>query len=403
MATPRVLIFSLNYYPRFVGGAEIALKEITDRIPPSEIEFHLVTLRFDSSLPNVEKIGNVLVHRIGFAAKNPSIADLRKFPLRLNKFLFQLLAVPVALSLHKKYQYRMIWGMMAHATGIPAGIFKWRHPEVKYLLTLQEGDPPQDIEHSMRFVAPLFRAGFARADALQAISTFLGKWGTKMGFRGAPVVIPNGVDTARFARDFTLAERTAQQEAWWKQKGDVFLITSSRLVKKNAVDDVIRALTLLPEHIHFIICGIGPDETALKTLVKEVQVEKRVRFMGQVDHDKLPRMLAAADIFIRPSRSEGMGNSFIEAMATGIPVIATQEGGISDFLFDARRNPGHEATGFAVDANAPAQIADAVKRILGDNDATARTVATARRLATSSYDWERIAGKMKEVIASLVK
>ncbi|HJV32713.1 MAG TPA: hypothetical protein VJ694_01675, partial [Patescibacteria group bacterium] len=59
----RVLIFSLAYHPKHVGGAEIAIKEITDRVPSDEIEFHMVTLRFDSTLPKTEKIGNVLVHR----------------------------------------------------------------------------------------------------------------------------------------------------------------------------------------------------------------------------------------------------------------------------------------------------------------------------------------------------
>ena len=54
----RVLIFSLAYFPKHVGGAEVAIKEITDRISPQDIEFHMITLRFDSTLPKVEKIGN---------------------------------------------------------------------------------------------------------------------------------------------------------------------------------------------------------------------------------------------------------------------------------------------------------------------------------------------------------
>ena len=52
----RVLIFSLTYHP-FIGGAEVALKEITDRLDPSEFEFDMITLRFDSNLPRVEKMG----------------------------------------------------------------------------------------------------------------------------------------------------------------------------------------------------------------------------------------------------------------------------------------------------------------------------------------------------------
>ena len=136
----KVLIFSLVYYPKHVGGAEVAIKEITDRIDPSEIEFHMVTLRMDSTLPAVEKVGNILVHRIGFAKPNPTMADLRKFPLHLNKFLFQFAAPFKAASLRRKYSYDAIWGMMAHSTGVPAGLFKTFFPTVPYILTLQEGD-----------------------------------------------------------------------------------------------------------------------------------------------------------------------------------------------------------------------------------------------------------------------
>ena len=169
----RVLIFSLNYYPRFIGGAEVAIKEITDRISPEEIEFHMVTLRVDSNLPRVEKIGNVLVHRIGFTTKAPSIGDLRKFPLHLNKYYFQIGAYAKARMLHRKYTYDGIWAMMAHSCAIPAGMFKKAFSDVAYLLTLQEGDPPQEIENTMKPVWSLFQQGFVRADALQSISTFL--------------------------------------------------------------------------------------------------------------------------------------------------------------------------------------------------------------------------------------
>ena len=89
----RILIFSLNYYPHFIGGAEVAIKEITDRISPEDIEFHMVTLRMDATLPKEECIGNVTVHRIGPSVTSPTISDLGKFPLHYAKHLYQLLAV----------------------------------------------------------------------------------------------------------------------------------------------------------------------------------------------------------------------------------------------------------------------------------------------------------------------
>lgn len=399
----KVLIFSLNYYPRFIGGAEVAIKEITDRIDPKDIEFHMVTLRFDSHLPAVEQIGNVLVHRIGFARKGATIADLRKFPLHLNKHWYQLAAAWKAESLHKKYHYDSVWAMMAHSCGIPAGMFKSNHPEVKYLLTLQEGDPPEAIERLMKPVAPLFRQAFMKADELQTISTFLLSWGKRMGFPGEGVVVPNAVHTKKFAHVYTKEEIETMKNSLGKKERDVYMVTTSRLVHKNAVDDVIMALTHLPAHVSFLIYGIGPDEEKLKAQTKALGLESRARFMGEIGHDAMPLMLAACDIFIRPSRSEGMGNSFVEAMAAGLPVIATQEGGLSDFIFDAKRNPDMPTTAWAVDKDSPEQIAEAVERILAHPEDTACVVETAKKLAFQKYDWDLIAKDMNKVLKSLWK
>src|SRR3989339_702754 len=177
----KILIFSLSYYPNQVSGAEAAIKEITDRIAPSDIEFHLLTLRYNSALPKTEKIGNVLVHRIGLSAKNPKFEDLGKLPLDLNKPLYQFLAPLKAAWLHRKYKYDAVWAMMAHSAGVPAVIFKLSHPKIKYILTLQEGDPIDYIEKTMRPLWPLFSRAFTKADKVQVISTFLANWAKKRG------------------------------------------------------------------------------------------------------------------------------------------------------------------------------------------------------------------------------
>lgn len=398
----RVLIFSLNYYPRFIGGAEIAIKEITDRISPEDIEFHMLTLRFDSVLPKVEQIGNVLVHRIGFARRSPSIADLKRFPLHLNKYWFQLVAHRAAARLHRKHRYDGIWAMMAHSCAIPAGVFKTKHPEVKYLLTLQEGDPPERIEAMMRPVWSSFRKGFTSADALQSISTFLENWGKRMGFVGDSEVIPNAVDTTKFSHAFTSEEIAAKRTELGKRDGEMFLVTTSRLVHKNAVDDVIRALPQMPENVTFLVYGIGPDEQKLRSLSQVLGVSDRVRFMGQIGHDEMPLMLRSCDIFIRPSRSEGMGNSFVEAMAAGIPVIATQEGGIADFLFDAVRNPEQLTTGWAVDNDAPDQIAGTVRSIIEHPEQVREVTGTARQMVAERYDWDLVACRMRALFSRML-
>ena len=392
----KILIFSLAYYPKHIGGAEVAIKEITDRISPDEYEFHMVCNRFDSALPKIEQIGNVRVHRIGLTAKNPEMADLRKMPLHLNKALFQFAAYYKGRQLHKKYHYDATWAMMAHSCAIPAGMFKKAFPDVKYILTLQEGDPPEYIEKKMALFGDRFKKGFERADVLQSISTFLQQWGARMGFRGESEVIPNAVNTAHFMQSYTDEEIRSAKDELGKKPGDVFLVTTSRLVHKNGIDDVVWAMSELPTNVHFVIYGTGPDEEKIKDIIATLNLSTRVHMLGHIDHAVMPKYLKACDIFIRPSRSEGMGNSFVEAMAAGLPVIATQEGGIADFLFDANKNPEKETTGWAVDADAAEQIVEAVQDILKNPNAVQEVTAHAKEMVIDKYDWNLIAKDMKE-------
>tara|TARA_B100000508_G_scaffold72661_2_gene56587 strand:+ start:1642 stop:2865 length:1224 start_codon:yes stop_codon:yes gene_type:complete len=396
----KILIFSLAYYPKHIGGAEVAIKEITDRISPEEYEFHLVCNRYDSTLPKVEQIGNVKVYRIGLTTKNPEMADLRKLPLHLCKLFYQFQAFWFAKKLHKKERFDGVWAMMSHATGVPAAKFKRSFPDVPYVLTLQEGDPPEYIEAKMRLLKRDFDAAFASADKIQVISNFLGAWAKRKGFLGEPILIPNAVNTSHFTQVYSEEELNDARKELGKKPGDVFLVTTSRLVHKNATDDTIRAIAKLPKKVHFVVYGIGPDEDMLRKLIDELGVQDQVRMLGHIDHSDMPKYLKACDIFIRPSRSEGMGNSFVEAMAAGLPVIATQEGGIADFLFDEHRNPDQGTTGWAVDADSPEQIAAAVEDIMTRPNKVEAVTARAKALALEKYDWDLIARNMRNNVFS---
>ena len=91
-----------------------------------------------------------------------------------------------------------------------------------------------------------------------------------------------------------------------------------------------------------------------------------------------------------------MGNSFVEAMAAGLPVIATQEGGIADFLFDEKRNLDKPITGWAVDKDSPEQIAAQVKHVMEHPEKVRAVIATACAMVMEKYDWDIIAKDMRE-------
>lgn len=374
----KILIFSLAYFPH-VGGAEIAIKEVTDRIP--DAEFHLITLRFNGEPPE-EKIGNVFVHRVGRGGSY------------LEKVLFVPRAASLARELHAQRSFDAVWAMMTYMV-LPVALLRLSGARIPYLVNLQDGDPFGSVFRRWFILPlrPLLLYGLRRASVIVPISSYLGEWAAKVGYRGQVEVIPNGVDLSHFTHTHTHA----------RSMENLTLITTSRLVYKNAVDDVIRALVLLPDSVRFRIYGVGKEEKVLRALAKELRVDERVEFKGFLEHEKLPEALNNADIFVRPSRSEGLGISFVEAMAVGLPVIATQEGGIKDFLFDVRRNGDKKATGWAVDVNAPEQIATAVKDIVTNPEKTSATVENAVRLVREHYNWDTVARRLEEVFKRIVR
>src|SRR3989344_1450235 len=364
----KILIFSLAYYPR-VSGAEIAVKEITDRIAPEDIEFHLITLRFSTSDKKKEKIGNIQVHRIGFGGAH------------LSKILYMPLAAFKAAALNRTHRFNALWAVMRYML-VPIQIARVLGVRAPYLLSLQEGDT---FEHmferwSVRPLLPLLRKGFREASAVHAISNFLAEWAPKMGYRGHIEVVPNGA-SVQSAQDYSEEDLSALKKAVGKSDTDIYLITVGRLVHQKAQDQVIRALPLLPTSIRYLIVGEGSDRNMLEKLAAELGVRERVVFVGQVDRTMTAKYRKISDIFVSPSRSEGQGTSFVSTMVSGLPVVATQEGGIADFLFDAKRNPDKQTTGWAVDKNSPEQIAEAVKDILANPEHVARVTATARQYA----------------------
>lgn len=399
-AKRKILIFSLDYLPGTISGAESAIEDITDRIDPSEIEFHMVTMHYDSNVPRMAKFKNVTCHYVGLFGKPDATLEQRKqFPLQLNKYYFQFAAGITGWRLHRRHKYDGAWAMMAHGAGVPTVIFNML-TGVPFALSLQEGDPPEYIEKKAKPVWSLFKRAFTNATVLQAISDFLADWGRRMGHDKPIPIIRDGANPDNVHPNFRDEDAEKKRDELGKKEGDIFLITAARLVEQKAIDTVLRALALLPEHIHFVVLGGGPLENELKALAKELGVSDRVKWVGQVERSEVPvyRNTIVADIFVHPSRSEGLGHTCLSAMAGHLPVIATQVGGFSDYIFDKDRNPDKEPTAFAVDVDEPEQIAKQVEYILAHPEEVKTVTDRARKMVEEEYDWDKITNRMKEEV-----
>ncbi len=374
----RILIFSFAYYPH-VGGAEVAIRELTDRLG-GDFEFDMITLQFSKKDLPVEKMGNLTIYR----------KRLLSVPFFLQKGFFPIMAFVQAYELHKKNNYDLIWSIMASYAGFAGMFFKYRFPRVPFLLTIQEGE-----NFGRRKIFKfLFKKIFRRADRITVISTFLEKWARQMGAVCPIDVVPNGVDVQEFkvqSEKLKVEEMGETRKKYGFKEGDVVLITTSRLVPKNRVEDVIEAMKFLPENVKFLILGSGPLESSLTLHATRFKLQDRVHFVGFVSHVELPSYLHSANIFIRTPISEGFGNSFVEAMASGLPVVATPVGGIVDFLKDGE-------TGIFSRIRDVQNIADMVKKLMNDPELRERIISNASKMVAEKYDWNLIALKMARVL-----
>lgn len=376
---PRVLIFSIAYIP-FIGGAEIAIKNITDRI--DHYFFDLITARLDKKMPPKEVVGRVTVYRVGRG-------------WALDKYLFPLLAVIKAARLHKRKSYAISWGVMANYAGIAAFLFQSLFPRVKYALTLQSGDSEIFMWARTWFWYPLYRMVYSQADIVHAISRHLAGRARRHGYKGDIKVIPNGVDIDVFRRSFGPGELEELKKKVGFSPDDKILITTSRLVKKNAVGDIISSLAFLEDRVKLLIIGTGKMESSLKRMARRRGLEGRVKFIGLVPHEKIAPYLMMSDIFVRPSLTEGLGNSFLEAMLCKVPVVGTGVGGLKDFLV-------HGKTGMVCRTHDPRSIAKAVEEIFSDDELKRRIVSNGFDLVMRNYDWKIVAAEMKDLFGLLL-
>lgn len=123
---------------------------------------------------------------------------------------------------------------------------------------------------------------------------------------------------------------------------DILLVTVGRLIPRKALQDLIRVLhTLQNPNIKLIVIGDGPEKTRLEELAKSLNVSDRIFFFGYVSDENKFQLLNVSDIYVSSSQHEGFGIVFLEAMASGLPVVCYDNGGQADFLIDQK-------TGFLV-------------------------------------------------------
>ena len=287
---------------------------------------------------------------------------------------------------------------MASYGGVAALLFKLRHPRIPLFLTVQEGDSEKHLIFGKFGLVGLFgRQIIKNSDYIQVISNYLKEFAIKRGASCPIEVIPNGVDLELFGTKYSDSEIKAVRGNLGI-KDEYVMVTTSRLVYKNGIDILIEAIARVKEkrpNIKCLIVGDGPEGNKLKAQSERLKVTNNVTFLGQIKQKDLPLYLKISDIFVRPSRSEGLGSSFLEAMAAGLPVIGTPVGGIVDFLRDGD-------TGFQAKAEDANDLAEKINFVIDHPEIKNRIVKNAGALIKENYSWDKIANLFKNIFDKII-
>ncbi len=186
---------------------------------------------------------------------------------------------------------------------------------------------------------------------------------------------------------------TGKLRARWGIGNAPLLLTVARLIPHKGQDDVLRALAALGvefPRLRYAMIGTGPDEGRLRKLAEELKVSDRVIFAGPVSDAEVAEAYATSTVYLGLSRldgsidAEGFGISFLEASASGVPIIAGDSGGVRSAVRDGE-------SGIIVQPQDVSAVAGALRMYLGDADRRASTGKIGRSLVETYYNWNRVA------------
>jgi glycosyltransferase involved in cell wall biosynthesis len=194
-------------------------------------------------------------------------------------------------------------------------------------------------------------------------------------------LIPNGVDLAAFAE--RRPARTVRR----------FITVANLRAEKNHETLLAAAAALVREHpdLEFRFVGDGPRRQELEALARRLQVSAHVRFLGH--REDVPALLATADAFVLPSRSEAFPNGAIEAMAAGLPVVAGAVGGLLDLIQDGR-------TGVLVPPDDSTALIAALRSLINAPERAAAMGRAARTEVQQRYSFDRMVSSFEHLYLS---
>ncbi|MGA3198635.1 MAG: glycosyltransferase family 4 protein [Halobacteriota archaeon] len=367
----KIVILVSHFLPKWMGGVQIATCNIAQHLAARGHDVHIIT-SLDRGEPEESAENGVHIHRV------PS-SNLRFIGFAI----FSIKATTILNAIDPQ---------IIHAQTIPMGVcgFLAKIVSKTHYIVWGQGS---DVYRPYPFKSLITTMVLRNADAVIALSDHMKKEMQRFSLRDISI-IPNGIDLDRF-------EGAARDQARFKLKikeADKVVLHVSTLASVKGVMYLIEAIAQLIQtepKARLIVVGDGPERAKLELLVSDLGLSEFVTFAGRIQNNDVPIYMAASNVFVLPSLSEGIPIVILEAMAAGLPIVATNVGGISSLVEEGKN-------GFLIDPQNAEQIASKISLILADPALSGRMVRNNKGKA-QQYTWASVVDRLEELYLDCAK
>jgi glycosyltransferase involved in cell wall biosynthesis len=370
--TLKVLFINYEFPPIGGGGGNANAYIFAEFAKQVGIEIDCVTSSIGTKDEIHEYSKNIRLHRLAVGKKKLHFWTQREVML----FLWRAQRYSNRLVDKKRFD-------VCHAFfGFPSGYVAYlQRKRLPYLVSLRGSDVPGfNPRFSKQYVLlkPIFRQIWKNAGRVIANSAGLRDLAHDFMPELDIGIVPNGVNTDEF--------RAASFEM--REPGRILCV--SRLIERKGVQHLLEAMPAIVQEVanaKLTIVGEGDLAEKLQRRSKSLRIQDRVEFLGHIPHSDLPSWYRKAQLFVQPSYYEGMSNTVLEAMASGLPLIVSAEGGQEELMRENSR---------IVPYGDPESLATAVIMTLSDATGMKAMSSRSREIALD-YSWSTVAESYRQV------
>lgn len=375
----KILFFNYEFPPLGGGAGNASFYLLAEYAKNPEVQVDFVTASIDGQYHLLKMGENITIHRLPIGKNSENIYYQTKKELisyTWNSYWF-------ARKLAKQNKYDLTHSFFSVPCGLVSMLLKWEF-KLPYIVSLRGSDVPGYSERFVgiyKWITPTILRIWKGSSFVIANSQGLKELALRSEPRKEIGVIYNGIDVEEFFPDAS------------KRDPEHFtIICVSRVTPRKGIRFLIQAFKTLSGRYgqaRLIIVGDGNEKASLENLVQVLDIKDKVEFAGAIGHEKVWQYYQRANIFVLPSLNEGMSNVMLEALACGLPVVATDTGGTKELLTD-------NVNGFIVKTKDANDLAEKIEKLILNPQVEHSMSLESRRLA-EKLSWGKVAGEYTQL------